>query len=112
MFYQTLLTACMLSPFLSVDLAEINNDNWTLLVVLGICFTAMPHTLLVTALRYLKAKTVGLTTCLQPLYGSLLAIHFLGEIPNAATITVAYSWSQPPSLKHGMQEKNRSINAV
>ncbi|QUM86729.1 MULTISPECIES: DMT family transporter [unclassified Moritella] len=87
MFYQTLLTACMLSPFLSVDLADINNDSWTLLVVLGVCFTAMPHTLLVTALRYLKAKTVGLISCLQPLYGSLLAIPFLGEIPNAATIT-------------------------
>ena len=87
MFYQTLLTACMLSPFLSVDLADINNDSWTLLVVLGVCFTAMPHTLLVTALRYLKAKTVGLISCLQPLYGSLLAIPFLAEIPNAATIT-------------------------
>ncbi len=87
MFYQTLFTACMLSPFLSVDLADINNDSWTLLVVLGICFTAVPHTLLVTALRYLKAKTVSLISCLQPLYGSLLAIPFLGEIPNAATIT-------------------------
>jgi drug/metabolite transporter (DMT)-like permease len=87
MFYQTLLTVGMLSPFLSVNLADINNDSWTLLVVLGICFTALPHTLLVTALRYLKAKTVSLISCLQPLYGSLLAIPFLGEIPNAATIT-------------------------
>jgi len=86
MFYQTLLTACMLSPFLSVNLLEIKAETVSLLVVLGIFFTATPHTLLVTALRHLKAKTVSLIGCLQPLYGTLLAIPFLGETPNIDTI--------------------------
>lgn len=86
MFYQTLLTACMLSPFLGVDLAEISSDSLILLLILGIFFTATPHTLIVTALRYLKAKTVSLIGCLQPLYGTLLAIPFLGEIPDFTTL--------------------------
>ncbi len=86
MFYQTLLTACMLYPFLRVNLVDISDNSWILLIILGICFTATPHTLLVTALRYLKAKTVSLISCLQPLYGALLAIPFLGEIPDLLTI--------------------------
>ncbi len=42
-------------------------------------FTALPHALFTTALRFLSAKTVGLVSCLQPFYGAVLALLVLDE---------------------------------
>ncbi|MCL1038640.1 DMT family transporter [Shewanella submarina] len=79
MFYQTLVAALMLLPFLEVNPAQLSANIWWLFLLLGVVFTAMPHALFTSALGHLKAKTVGLVACLQPFYGALLAYLFLGE---------------------------------
>lgn len=79
MFYQTLVAAVVLFPFHNTELASLSEQTWWLFLLLGIVFTAMPHALFTSALRHLKAKTVGLVACLQPLYGALLAYLLLDE---------------------------------
>jgi len=79
MFYQTAVAAVFLAPWHTVELNTIEQNVWGLILLLGIVFTAAPHALFTTALRHLSAKTVSLVSCLQPFYGALLALLFLGE---------------------------------
>ncbi len=60
-------------------------DGW-LLLCLGIFFTAFTHTLLGYSLRYLKAKTVGLVACLQPVYAVGYEIAVLHTYPDLSTL--------------------------
>mgnify|MGYP003638295927 FL=1 len=79
MFYQTLITLILLSPWQDVAAQHISQTTWGLILLLGIVFTALPHALFTTALRFLSAKTVGLVSCLQPFYGAVLALLILDE---------------------------------
>ncbi|HJO94771.1 MAG TPA: DMT family transporter [Victivallales bacterium] len=56
------------------------------LIILGMFFTALPHCLYMSSLKFLKAKTVGIMSIIQPLYCIIFAIIFLGEIPTAKII--------------------------
>ncbi|MBO2686453.1 DMT family transporter [Shewanella algae] len=85
MFYQTAVAVLVLAPWHSLDTADISNQTWGLLLLLGIVFTAAPHALFTSALRYLSAKTVGLVACLQPFYGAMLAWLLLDESLTLAT---------------------------
>lgn len=79
MFYQTAVAVPFLLPWHQADISAIDNNVWWLILLLGIVFTAAPHALFTSALRQLSAKTVSLVSCLQPLYGALLALLLLGE---------------------------------
>ncbi|OHY51069.1 permease [Shewanella algae] len=85
MFYQTAVAVLVLAPWHSLDTADISNQTWGLLLLLGVVFTAVPHALFTSALRYLSAKTVGLVACLQPFYGAMLAWLLLDESLTLAT---------------------------
>ena len=61
-------------------------NNFWLLVILGIGFTATPHSLFAFALNNLKAKSVSLIACMQPVFGVLLAFLVLNEVPDMQTI--------------------------
>ncbi len=78
MAFQLVVVALCLAPFL--ELPESTND-WWLLALLGLVFTALAHTLLVGTMRELRAKTVGMISCLQPAYGIAAAALLLGEMP-------------------------------
>ncbi len=79
MFYQTTVAMIALLPWHETAISSIESQVWWLLILLGIFFTALPHALFTSALRQLSAKTVSLVSCLQPLYGALLALILLGE---------------------------------
>ncbi|MDO6641435.1 MULTISPECIES: DMT family transporter [unclassified Shewanella] len=85
MFYQTFVAVVVLSPWLEVELDTIKAEMWTTIVILGVFFTAAPHALFASALRQLSAKTVGLVSCLQPFYGTVLALLLLNEQVNVTT---------------------------
>ncbi|WP_440996136.1 DMT family transporter [Arhodomonas sp. SL1] len=55
--------------------------DWGLLVLLGAVFTAFAHSLFVTSMRHLPAKSAGMISCLQPVYGIVAAALVLGEVP-------------------------------
>ncbi len=86
LLYQTLVIIVLLLPFSSDIITEVNTQQWQQLVLLGIIFTALPHTLFAHSLLYLKAKTVGLIACMQVVYGILFAAVFLLEYPALSTI--------------------------
>lgn len=86
MSYQVLVVALLMTPILFFSSHQPSTHDWWLLLCLGIVFTAFTHTLLGYALRYLKAKTVGLVACLQPVYAVIYEIFLLHEIPDSGTL--------------------------
>ena len=86
MFYQTLVASLMLCAFIEVPITQINDADLILLLIAGVVFTAMPHSLFAASLKHLSAATAGLISCLQPLYGTILAIIILHERPSVMTL--------------------------
>lgn len=86
MLYQTLVAFLMLGLFVEVPPLEVTSQDWSLILLMGIIFTAMPHALFASSLRHLSATTAGLISCLQPLYGSVLAFLILNERVDMLTI--------------------------
>lgn len=86
MFYQTLVASLMLCTFIEVPITQINDTDLILLLIAGVVFTAMPHSLFAASLKNLSAATAGLISCLQPLYGTILAIIILHERPSVMTL--------------------------
>ncbi|MPY25215.1 DMT family transporter [Shewanella sp. YLB-07] len=79
MFYQTGVAVFFLAPWQTIEFSQVEQNTWWLILLLGVIFTAAPHALFTAALRHLSAKTVSLVSCLQPFYGAVLALLFLGE---------------------------------
>jgi drug/metabolite transporter (DMT)-like permease len=86
MLYQTLVAFLMLVVFIEVPPLQVTDTEWLLILLVGIVFTAMPHALFASSLRHLSATTVSLISCLQPLYGGVLAFIFLNERVSILTI--------------------------
>jgi drug/metabolite transporter (DMT)-like permease len=86
MLYQTLVAFLMLCLFVEVPPMDVTNNDWLLILLVGVIFTAMPHALFASSLRHLSATTAGLISCLQPLYGSVLAFLLLSERVDMWTI--------------------------
>jgi drug/metabolite transporter (DMT)-like permease len=79
LFYQTFVVALVLYFFSDTAVASIAESQWWLLLLLGVAFTALPHTLFANALLHLKAKTVSLIACVQVVYAAIFAAVILGE---------------------------------
>lgn len=86
MAWQILVISLCMLPFESQHLLTISSDIWWQLLLLGTVFTALPHALIATSLRHLRAKTFSLIACMQPLYGVILAIIILDESPGWKTL--------------------------
>ena len=86
MFYQFLVSALVLTPFIGTTPDNVTLDNWQLLILLTAFFSAAPHILFASAIHKLSAKTVGLIAYLQPLYGISLGFLILAEIPTLMTL--------------------------
>jgi drug/metabolite transporter (DMT)-like permease len=79
LFYQTLVVMLVLAGFIDTDVSGIDDKQWLLLLLLGIMFTALPHTLFAHGLLHLKAKTASLIACVQVVYAAIFAAVILGE---------------------------------
>lgn len=86
MLYQTFIAALMLCAFVDVPPSQLPADTTYLLLLAGIVFTALPHALFAQSLLNLSATTAGLISCLQPLYGTILAFMLLAERPSISTL--------------------------
>jgi len=86
MFYQTMVASLLLCAFIEVPVVQVSHYDLGLLVVVGVIFTATPHSLFAASLQYLSASTAGLISCLQPLYGTCLAFLLLHEQPSLLTL--------------------------
>lgn len=86
MFYQIIVVIVALLPFTGIAKSIPNQTDLILLIVLGVFFTALPHSLFAYSLRFIKAKTVSIIASMQPLYATVFGIVILGEIPLFNTI--------------------------
>jgi drug/metabolite transporter (DMT)-like permease len=84
MIYQFIVVMLALVAFIE-PVAGMRPSDWALLALLGGVFTGVAHSLFVTSMQSLKAKTVSLIACLQPVYGIILAAIVLLEHPNLRT---------------------------
>ncbi|ACN16612.1 RhaT [Desulforapulum autotrophicum HRM2] len=81
-FFQNLFAAATILPiFIFVPQTVPAPGEIILIATLGIVFTALAHTLFISSLEGLRATTVSIITCLEPLYGIILAALLLHEIP-------------------------------
>lgn len=86
LFYQTLVTFVVLLPFSFEVIPEVTHFQWGQLIILGLFFTAVPHTLFAFSLLNLKAKTVSLVACVQVVYATIFAALVLSELPQLSTV--------------------------
>jgi drug/metabolite transporter (DMT)-like permease len=86
MFYQVIIVMALLLPWVAGEVGEVSLWQWGQLAFLGVFFTALPHTLLVHGLRFMKAKSAGLIACLQVVYSAILAALVIGEMPTLMII--------------------------
>lgn len=86
LFYQTLVTFIVLLPFSFEVIPTVTDIQWGQLLILGMFFTAVPHTLFAFSLLNLKAKTVSLVACVQVVYATIFAALILGEWVELSTI--------------------------
>lgn len=89
MLYQVTIAAVCLAPiviFNNISFLLISFNSVLVLILLGVVFTALPHTLLIRSLSGLKPKTVGILSSLQPLYCIFTAFFILKEVPSISVL--------------------------
>ncbi len=85
-FWQILVVWLLTMPFTSGEALSLGWPQWALIILLGVVFTALPHTLFANSLRHFQATTVSLINCLQVFYAVALAAVVLHEIPELTTV--------------------------
>ncbi|MEM9325344.1 MAG: DMT family transporter [Bacteroidota bacterium] len=81
MFYQMVMSAVLLSPALFYYDLQPLGEMWPYVLALGIIGTAGGHTMFVMAMRHFSITSLSILSTIQPIYGILIAMMFLGETP-------------------------------
>jgi drug/metabolite transporter (DMT)-like permease len=84
--YQDLFAAVALLPFALAEWQPITIRDVLLLIVLGVLCTAVAHSLFIAGMHGVSARTASTIACLEPVYGTLLALLLLGDIPSLRTV--------------------------
>ena len=85
-FYQLSVAALITLPLVVISGAQPSKTDIFLMMILGIVFTAIAQTLFIGSLRHIRAHLAGVTVALEPLYGIILAVIVLHEIPAWNTV--------------------------
>ena len=72
----------VLIPMMFVLKPVITLADAGVLMMLGIIFTAVAHSLFISGLRTVKVRIAGILSGLEPVYGTLSAFLFLKEVPS------------------------------
>jgi drug/metabolite transporter (DMT)-like permease len=84
--YQDGVATMILLPLLFLVHPSIQVLDLFLLMLLGVIFTAVAHTLFIKGMTHIKTQTAGIIASLGPLYGVLFALIVLREIPTIRTL--------------------------
>ena len=85
-FLEDLFAALFLLPCLIFVPARPSTRDLALLAVLGVFCTALSHTLFIQGMKRIRAQTASIISSLEPVYGILLALFLLGEVPTVRTL--------------------------
>lgn len=86
MLYQLVIITFLLWPTLFMDVQNNFLAQWPATLSLALFTTAMGHTLFVMSLKHFSVSSVSIISSLQPIYGIILGIIFLNEIPGWNTV--------------------------
>jgi drug/metabolite transporter (DMT)-like permease len=86
MAYQLGVCVLIPLPWVAWSGQPISPQAWGQLALLGVVFTALPHTLFTNSLQHLNTRTVSVMATLLPIYGAALAALVLNEIPAPRTL--------------------------
>ena len=85
MLYQTSVITIVLIPVLFfMDLSGFSSQ-YPYLLMLALLTTAIGHSLMVHSLKFFSAAAATIISSVQPIFGIILAVLFLGEIPHLNT---------------------------
>ncbi|MGB3200080.1 MAG: DMT family transporter [Nodosilinea sp.] len=105
-FYQNLLACLSLLAVTPLAGLALSAREVRLLLVLGVLCTAVAHTLFIESLAVLRTQTASVISALEPVYGIVLAVLLLGEVPALRTLlggglivstTLWASWPDHPA---------------
>jgi drug/metabolite transporter (DMT)-like permease len=85
-FYQCSVATIVLLPFVFILKPEFEVKNVLLLIVLGVIFTGVSHTLFINGLKNVKAQTASIIASLEPVYGIIATAILIREIPSLREI--------------------------
>lgn len=85
-FYEQNAAFIIMLPFLFLQKPVFSITQVLLLVLLGIVFTGISHTLFISGLKGVKTQKAGIISCLEPVYGILFSILLIGEMPGLREI--------------------------
>lgn len=97
--YQNLFASITLLPLVIFSAVSPTLIELSLLILLGVVFTALAHTLYNLALTRLNASTVSIAVSLEPIYGIVAAFLFLNEaltpimIMGVGLVILANAWA-------------------
>lgn len=80
-FYEQATATVVLLPALFVIKPIASGQDILVLVLLGVVFTAVSHTMYINGLKHVKVQTAGIISGLESVYGIIAAFFFLGEKP-------------------------------
>lgn len=85
-FYEQSVACIVLLPTLFVLRPEITVKDAGMLLIMGVVFTAIAHTLFINSLKTVKVRTAGIVSGLESVYSIIAALIFLGEVPGVKEI--------------------------
>jgi len=86
-FYEQATAALVLLPFALWGTSTVPSlTDAALLLFLGLVTTALAHTLFINSLKELPAQLAGVCSAMETVYGILLALLLLGEVPSVREI--------------------------
>lgn len=85
MFYQLIVIILILWPF-TITYEYADTSNWIKIVSLALVTTALGHTLFVNSFKNFTISTASIMGSMSPIYGIILGVIFLSEIPSISTL--------------------------
>ena len=85
-FYEQLSSTVILLPFFFFYRTAFQINDIVLLLILGVLFTGIAHSLFINGLQNIKIQTAGIISCLEPVYGIIFAAFLLHELPTSREI--------------------------
>lgn len=82
-FYEQGVATLVLLPLLFFSIPVMTSVDWGLLILLGVLFTGVAHSLFIGGMRVVRAQTAGMIASLESVYGIIFAALILSEIPSS-----------------------------
>ncbi|MFX0556876.1 DMT family transporter [Maribacter sp. CXY002] len=86
MVYQTAVIGVLLLPVLFFTEVSTILNQWQGLLALAVITTAIGHSLFLITFKHFSITVVSILSSIQPVYGILIGMIFLNEIPEVTTV--------------------------